>query len=190
MTRCLNEKTLLLLHDGEGTGAQRTHLTECETCAARYRQLGRDLEAICQVLREEPPPKTASPRLRPFTVRWVPAAAAVILALVLMWEGVRIWSPSAPAPLTGTTSEEIGSLAEEFSPELLLLNQALAGELWTVSADPYEAVAAALESDRPCEWYDMLPRSEGESFEGEFGADMPCVELNLGSKKRSPDPRA
>ena len=55
MNRCLKDKALFLLHDGEGTSAQQTHLKECEACAARYQQLRRDLETISQVLREEPP---------------------------------------------------------------------------------------------------------------------------------------
>src|SRR5438094_8492464 len=94
MNRCLKDKALFLLHDGEGTSAQRTHLTECEACAARYRQLRRDLETISQVLREEPPPETINYRFRPLSARWLPATIAVVLALILVCEGMRIWNPS------------------------------------------------------------------------------------------------
>ena len=77
MNRCLTDRMLFLLHDGEGTGAERLHLTECDACAARYRRLQGDLEAIGQVLREAPPPQSARHFSRPFTVRWLPAAVAV-----------------------------------------------------------------------------------------------------------------
>ncbi|MBI4488315.1 MAG: hypothetical protein HY694_04460, partial [Deltaproteobacteria bacterium] len=180
-------------YDGEGTGAQRTHLTECEACATRYWQLGSELEAISQVLREEPPPKAVSHRLRPFTVRWLPTAAALALALVLIWVGVRIWTPSTPPPVKGTTNEEIWSLLEGFSADLFLLNEAIAEELWIENPDSYD-LAAALESDRPCEWYDMLPRSEGnplmEDLETLGRPPLPsCVEHYHGKRERLPNPK-
>ena len=77
MSGCLRDRVLLLLYYGGGNSSQRTHLTECEACAARYRQVGRDLEAISQVLREKPLPKTVSHRFRPFSVRWLPTGAAL-----------------------------------------------------------------------------------------------------------------
>lgn len=54
MSQCLGQRTLLLIYDGEGNSTQRGHLAECESCAARFRQLGHDLEAISRVLREHP----------------------------------------------------------------------------------------------------------------------------------------
>ena len=75
MAGCLRDRTLLLLYYGGGTSAQQTHLTECEACAARYRQVGRDLAAISQVLRETPRPKTVSHRFRPSSIRWLPTTA-------------------------------------------------------------------------------------------------------------------
>jgi anti-sigma factor RsiW len=59
MNRCLKDQMLLLLHDGEGTGAERAHLTECEACARRYRQLESDLKTVTQALRQAPLPQTA-----------------------------------------------------------------------------------------------------------------------------------
>lgn len=177
MNPCLKDQKLLLLHDGEGTSAERSHLAECEACAKRYRQLRSDLEAITRTLREEPPPRTVSHPFRPFTARWLPTAVAVALALILMWQGARIWGPSAPAPL----SDEIWIVLEEFSPDFFLQNQASAEGLWTVVADAYDR-ALALEADRPCEWYDMPARGEVESVDagfGDFGVPVSaCVELN------------
>jgi len=86
MSRCLSDRTLLSIDDGEGSSVQRIHLQECETCAARYRQLSRDLEAITQVLREQPPPLAATDSARPFALRWLPGAAVLALALLLVWQ--------------------------------------------------------------------------------------------------------
>lgn len=166
MSQCLKDQTLLLLYDGEGTSAQRTHLTECEGCAARYRQLRHDLEAISQLLRGEPPPKTVNNRFRP--LRWLPATVAVALALVLIWEGVRMWNPSARPPLQGTSNLEAWTLVGDFSTDLFLLNEAIAEELWTEITDSYE-LATALEAGWLCEWYDMPGRREVEYFDGDFG---------------------
>jgi hypothetical protein len=190
MSRCLGDKALLLLRDGEGTSAQRTHLTECEACVTRYRELGRDLEAINQVLREEPPWKTMREPSRSFTVRWLPNAAALALALVLMWIGVRLWSPSGRAPLKGTDSSEVWSLLDELRSNPFLLTDALAVELATEGAASYEA-AAFLEAERPCEWYDLLATGEMESSvdNPDILASTPfrsCVEVEVKPLQKKP----
>jgi hypothetical protein len=191
MTGCLRDRTLFLLYYGGATSSQRTHLTECDACATRYRHLGRDLEAISHVLREKPPPKTVTHRFRPFTVRWLPIGAALALALLLMWVGVRIWNPSAPPPLKGTNNGETWSLMNEFPSNLFLLNEAIAGELWTEGGDSYNLAAAVLEAERPCEWYDLPAMGTAESSmeDLEISGTMPfatCVEVevNPGHKKR------
>jgi hypothetical protein len=191
MTGCLRDRTLFLLYYGGATSSQRTHLTECDACATRYRHLGRDLEAISHVLREKPPPKTVTHRFRPFTVRWLPIGAALALALLLVWVSVRIWNPSAPPPLKGTNNGETWSLMNEFPSNLFLLNEAIAGELWTEGGDSYNLAAAVLEAERPCEWYDLPAMGTAEfSMEDlEISGTMPfatCVEVevNPGHKKR------
>jgi len=183
MNRCLKDQALLSLRDGEGTGAERAHLAECKACAGRYRQLGTDLEAIAQTLREAPPPKSVGHRVRPFTIRWLPAAVAVGVALVLTWGGVRLWSPSAPAPLRGIADEEIWSAVEGFSADLFMLNQALAEELLGETGD-LNSAGTGFDPEWPCEWYDV-------SFDGGV-AGMPlsaCVESNGDSGTRLPKPK-
>ena len=169
MSGCLRDRALLLLFYGGGNSSQRTHLTECEACAARYRQVGRDLEAISQVLREKPLSKTASHRFRPVSVRWLPAGAALALALVLVWVGVRIWNPSAQPPLKATTNGETWTLVDEFPSNLLLLNEAVIGELGTGSVRSYNLAAAVLQADRPCEWYDLPAMGVTESSIEDLG---------------------
>ena len=130
MNRCLRDQTLLLLHDGEATGKQRDHLTECERCAARYRDLEYDLAAINQVLRDEPPPQAVGHRFLPRAFRWTPAALAVGLALVLMWQGMRMWN-SFVRPYNRIDNREVWSLLDDFPTNLFSLNEAVAVELWS-----------------------------------------------------------
>src|SRR5262245_13637972 len=131
VSRCLRDRTLLLLYYGGGTKAKQTHLTECETCAIRYRQLGRDLESISQVLREKWPPQTVSHRSRPAFARWLPASAALALAFVLVWVSVRMWNPSARPPVRGTNNGEAWSLMDELSSSIILLTWVVFGDICT-----------------------------------------------------------
>lgn len=161
MIRCLRDRSLFLLYGGEGTSAQRTHLTECETCATRYRQLSDDLGAISQVLREHPPPQTASVGSHPFVFRWATAAVALTLVLVMIWQGVRLWSPSNPGQPNGTGNQEIWSLLQDFTTDNFLLNEANAGELW-VELGAASGLAEAPDEGWPPDWYDFSPRGDAE----------------------------
>ncbi len=176
MNRCLKDQTLLLLlYEGEGTAGERRHLEECTDCAKRSERLKGDLGAICRVLRQDPPPSLSRHRSRSVALRWLPAAVAITLALVLVWE--RVHRPPAPPAL----SEEILSVMEEFPIELVQQNPLAAEELWARVADAYER-GTALEADWPCDWYDLPVRGEAES--GDAGsADFPaaapvCMDLN------------
>jgi hypothetical protein len=155
MNRCLKDQALMLLHLGEQAGAERAHLAECEACAGRYRQLGTDLRAIAQTLREAPPPKSVGHRIRPFTIRWLPAAVAIGVAVVLTWGGLRLWRPSDRAALKGAADEEIWSVLEGYSADFFLLNQALAEELLAETAD-FDHAGVVLEAEWPCDWYDIV----------------------------------
>jgi len=148
MSRCLNDRALLLLHDGAGTGVQHAHLTECVTCAARYGRLEDDLKAIGQALRDVPPPMAVSPGFHPFTVRWLPMSAVAALAIVLVWQGVRLWNPSASSKWAPT--REIMVFLEQFPSDVFSLNQAIAEELGTEVADADDLVAA-LDAEWPSE---------------------------------------
>ena len=83
----------------------------------------------------------------------LPASAALVLALLLVWVSVRMWNPSARLPVRGTNNGEALSLMDEFPSSLFLLNEAIIGDLGTGSARSYNLAAAVLEADRPCEWY-------------------------------------
>jgi hypothetical protein len=187
MNRCLRDQTLLLLNNGEGTSAQRTHLTECEACAARYQQLGHDIDTIGQILREGPPSEALSYRFRPLSLRWLSTVVAAALALVLMWQGVRMWNPFA-RPHHGTDNGEFWRVLDDFPSNLFSLNEAVAVELWSEVGD-FDRAAAALEADRPCEWYDLLATGEVESSVAELEtlAGTPlrsCVEIEVNPRHK------
>jgi hypothetical protein len=175
MSRCLKDQALMLLHWGEEAGAARAHLAECAACAGRYRQLETDLQAIAQTLRQAAPPKSAGDRVRSFTARWLPAAVAVGVAVVVMWGGLRLWSPSDRPPL-GAADEEVWSAVEGFSTDLFMLNQAFAEELLSESA------GAGFDSEWPCEWYDVSSDTSGMSLSA-------CAEANGDSGARLPKPK-
>ena len=83
MKNCLSEKTLLLLHDGEGSVAERAHLEGCLNCARRYRLLADDIKEVVTILKQ-PPPAHAAPGPRMYAwVRWSLAAAVVAVAFLL-----------------------------------------------------------------------------------------------------------
>ena len=83
MKNCLSERTLLLLHDGEGSVAERAHLESCLNCARRYRLLVDDIKEVVTILKQ-PPPTHASRGPRMYSwVRWSLAAAVVTVAFLL-----------------------------------------------------------------------------------------------------------
>src|SRR3989442_14475678 len=96
MSRCLREQTLLWVYEGEGTSRERAHVETCAACATRYQRLVHDLEVIGQVLREAPS-SGAVPHLRSsLRLRWMPVAAALAVAFLVVGGGVGMQSPAPP----------------------------------------------------------------------------------------------
>ena len=83
MKNCLSERTLLLLHDGEGSVAQRAHLESCLNCARRYRLLVDDIKEVVTILKQPAPTYTSRRPPGYFWVRWSLAAAIVAVAFLL-----------------------------------------------------------------------------------------------------------
>lgn len=83
MKDCLSERTLLLMHDGEGSAAERAHLESCLNCARRYRRLVDDIKEVVTILKQ-PPPAHAS-RMSPLYswARWSLAAGIVAASFLL-----------------------------------------------------------------------------------------------------------
>ena len=62
MIRCLEDKTLFLLSEGEAGEEQRSHLQSCQACTERYHEIERDLRLITQTLQQRPPSLRSEPR--------------------------------------------------------------------------------------------------------------------------------
>jgi hypothetical protein len=82
MKNCLSEKTLLLLHDGEGSEADRAHLESCLSCARRFRKLTDDIKEVVSILKQTPLPMAHRAPLYA-GLRWSFAAAIVLSAFLL-----------------------------------------------------------------------------------------------------------
>jgi len=129
---CLDERRLLDLHYGDGSVADRTHVSRCSACAARLGALARDLGRIDTVVRSTPPRRASRLglgwRLAPIAV-----AAALLLAVAV---GRHDRVPAAP--------DDTLALGDE-------LASTLEGDLW--SDDIAEATASARST---CAWGDPL----------------------------------
>jgi hypothetical protein len=114
MIRCLEDKTLFLLSEGEASEEQRSHLQSCQACTERYHEIERDLRLITHTLQHEPAPfRFAAPRA-PIFLRSLPIAAGVLLAIALMWGESRLWRPdsSSEQTLSGDLSQFLEQVSE------------------------------------------------------------------------------
>lgn len=115
MSRCLDEKTLLLLSEGDGGAEERSHLRICRHCRARYDELTRDLRSITHTLQEEPPPlRVVNPRAAIF-YRSVSIAAGLLLAVALLWGEPGSWRPKRSALSEQALNSEISQFLEQVS---------------------------------------------------------------------------
>ncbi len=89
MKSCLRDQSLLLVYYAEGTAAHLAHLEACPDCAARYRQVVRDLELIGHALERMPAAITVRRRSSAPWRRRV--AVAAVLAAGVMLTGVEVW---------------------------------------------------------------------------------------------------
>ena len=113
MIRCLEDKTLFLLSEGEASEEQRSHLQSCQVCTERYHEIERDLRLITQTLRREPPPLPVTAPRAPVLFRSLPIAAGVLLAITLMWGESRLWRPDSSSEQR--LSSDISQFLEQVS---------------------------------------------------------------------------
>ena len=113
MTRCLEDKTLFLLSEGEASEEQRSHLQSCQRCTGRYHEIERDLRLITQTLQQEPPLPVATSRA-PMFFRLLPIAAGVLLAVAFVWGERRLWRPdsSLEQGFSGDVSQFLEQVSE------------------------------------------------------------------------------
>jgi hypothetical protein len=88
MSRCLGDRTLWLLSEGEASREDRAHVVSCVICAARLQRLEQTLNRLKSVLTGPPPPEMALGQLRHVRTRWMASAAALAAMVMLVWFGV------------------------------------------------------------------------------------------------------
>jgi len=96
MTRCLEDKALFLLSEGETNAEQQSHLQSCQVCAKRYYEIKRDLRLITHTLQQAAPPLPSAIKA-PIFYRSLPIAAGVLLAIALVLGDSRLWRPNSPS---------------------------------------------------------------------------------------------
>jgi hypothetical protein len=99
MNRCLGDRTLWRLSEGEARRQERDHVASCSVCTARLRRLEQELMYLRLVLSGSPPSQVAPaqrPRLR---MRWVASAATLAAMVVLACFGGWGRQPSSPLPI-------------------------------------------------------------------------------------------
>src|SRR5262249_54634721 len=135
MSRCLRERTLWGIYEGEGTAAQQVHLQTCVACHVRYQALVHTLEEISSSLQETPPPPVRMPRPFPYCVRW--QSASVGLAVLLRRVGCTVWLLQVPPPAQSAVvySEELTPLLEEVDTIVVMTLDADSDEVWEAIAD-------------------------------------------------------
>ncbi len=152
MSRHLRGEILWLLHEGEGTSADRAHLEGCTSCTARYRQLAHDLKVLGQVLRETPPSQAIPQPRRILQVRWVPAVAVMTATLLLAWgqEWLREWSrPISPAEVR--RNQEITHFLTKEVPLVLFSTTEMSPGSLPTRATNLAYLQAALDGEWPSE---------------------------------------
>lgn len=146
MSRCLRERTLWGIYEGEGTAAQQAHLQACVACHGRYQALVHTLEGISNSLQETPPPPVRMPHTSPVPVRW--QIAVVGLAVLLLLVGGSLWlrQVSPPPRPALVHSEELTPWLEEADTIVVMTLDADGVEVWEAMID-VAVLDAALEEE-------------------------------------------
>jgi len=113
MIRCLEDKTLFLLKEGEASEEQRSHLQSCQVCTERYHEIERDLRLITQTLQREPPPLRLTKSSGSIFFRSLPIAAGVLLAIAFMWGESQLRRPDSSSEQR--LSSDISQFLEQVS---------------------------------------------------------------------------
>jgi len=135
---CLDDRRLLDLHLGDGSDAERRHVSGCEACAARKATLARDLARIDAVLGATTPPRRAPARIPAWSWAPVALAAALVLAVALGRHGAQ--------PVASSDDDGTLALADELASAVAT----------TVSFDDGGASPSAATARSTCTWGDPL----------------------------------
>lgn len=155
MSRCLRDRTLWLMSEGDARPEDRAHVASCMACAARLRRLEQDLGRLRTVLTGPLPVHAVPTRLRPARMRWMTAAATVAMLTLTVWLGSWWQRPSPPALRTEAAQESVWPFIEGLS--MALFTPVDAGAIGSSDQLPdLGDLQAALVGDWPCEGQDVL----------------------------------
>ncbi len=143
MNRCLGERALLRVYLKEASGSEQAHLRLCAHCAERYDAVVDDLHAIDTILTKTPPPAVATSRVSGGYMRWVPAAAFVVLVAA----AASVITLRRPAPPMASRNTNVSAFAADVSAALFA--GADAGDFPHIESAPPD-LGAALEAGRAC----------------------------------------
>ena len=146
MSRCLRERTLWGIYEGEGTAAQQAHLQTCMACRVRYQALVHTLEEISNSLQETLPPLVRMPRPFPSPVRWQSAVVGLAVLLLLVGGSLRLRQVPPPPQPAVVHGEELTPLIEEVDTIVVLTLDADGEEVWEAIAG-MAALDPALEEE-------------------------------------------
>lgn len=153
MNTCPRDRDLILLAAGEDSPQQRAHVANCLDCAERYQRFAHNLTVIEQTLRDTSPPADRTPFPIFFRWQWLPQAAALAAAIVLIWGGLWLWSSQVqPTPVALQDREKVEQFWED------ILAPALFAEtdtrIFVAQSPPSNSIylEAALDGGWPCEW--------------------------------------
>lgn len=160
MKRCVSDRTLWLVAEGEATAADRDHVQSCVACTARYQRLDHDLATLRVALSGAPPRRMVRQSAVPVRWHWPTATAAVVL-IALAWGSLWFQGPSWPnlAPVDG--QEAVASFLAEVSLALFASADAeLFGEVaWPAFALDSPVPSVAVDDEWGCDseplWFDV-----------------------------------
>jgi hypothetical protein len=149
MSRCLGDRTLWLLSEGEASREDRAHVVSCVICAARLQRLEQTLHCLQSVLTGPPPPGMALAQPRHVRRRWMASAVALAAMVMLAWFGVW-WQQPLPSRSMGMRQESIWPFTEGVSTAPLSTVEIGFGTTADGLAD-LDDLQAALAGEWPCE---------------------------------------
>jgi len=146
MTRCLNDRKLFLISEGEGDSQQLSHLKSCRPCAGRHERLTADLELLSKTLSTAVPSLYPAPLRMPMFYRSLPIAVALFLGIALVWGESRLLSPISPSSTELIFNRDLTQFLDQVSDALF--SNATGKDSEVISSDPDVAsVQAALGQD-------------------------------------------
>ena len=98
MSRCVSDRTLWRLSEGEACREERAHVASCGVCAARLRRLEQEISDLRIVLSGSPPSQVVPSQQPGVRRRWAAAVATLAAMVMFAWFGGWWLEPSSPLP--------------------------------------------------------------------------------------------